>query len=72
MDDDWTPTTGKHAVDTTNGRIGEVRRLFERAAYLVPPDGDREWAAPPGGLRRPTDTELSRALTWSLPVGQRS
>ncbi len=72
MAHDWTPARGTYAVDVTNGRIGEVRRLFEGSAYLVPPGGGGEWAAPPDRLRKPTDAELSRARTWSRPLGRRA
>ncbi|MEU7156729.1 hypothetical protein [Streptomyces chrestomyceticus] len=69
---DWAPTTGTYAVDATNDRIGEVRRLLEGTAYLVPPGGGREWAARPDQLRKPTGEERARALTWSRPVVSRA
>lgn len=68
---DWAPTTGAYAVDTTNGRLGAVRRLLEGSAYLVQPGGGAEWAVRPDQLRKPTDEEHARALTWARPVGSR-
>ncbi|WP_032917604.1 hypothetical protein [Streptomyces rimosus] len=71
MDHDWTPTTGTYAVDTTNDRIGEVRRRLQGAVYLVPPGGGRERAVRPDQLRKPTGEERARALTWTRPVRSR-
>ncbi|WP_406344778.1 hypothetical protein [Streptomyces sp. NBC_00648] len=65
---DWTPAVGTYAVDTTNGRIGAVRKLFEGSAYLVPPGGGAEWAVAPSVLRPPTDAEAWRAQVWTCPV----
>ncbi|MEU5439086.1 hypothetical protein AB0G73_37950 [Streptomyces sp. NPDC020719] len=70
MADHWAPTTGTYAVDTTNGRIGEVRKLFESSAYLVPPGGGAEWTVAPSALRSPTDAETWRAQVWTHPVGK--
>ncbi|GGP96002.1 hypothetical protein [Streptomyces melanogenes] len=64
----WTPTTGTYAVDTTSGRIGEVRKLFDGSAYLVPPGGGAEWAVPPDRLRQPTDAEEWQARIWTSPA----
>ncbi|OKI09185.1 hypothetical protein A6A06_00160 [Streptomyces sp. CB02923] len=72
MAHDWAPATGTYAVDTTNGRLGEVRRLLEDAACLVPPGGGAEWTVSPHQLRKPTDEERARARTWTRPVGSRS
>ncbi|WHM37897.1 hypothetical protein [Streptomyces sp. BPTC-684] len=69
MADHWTPTTGAYAVDTTSGRIGEVSKLFEGVAYLVPPGGGAEWAVDPAALRSPTDAETWQAQVWTRPVG---
>ncbi|GAA0599783.1 hypothetical protein GCM10010394_31590 [Streptomyces crystallinus] len=69
MADHWVPTTGTYAVDTTSGRIGEVRKLFEGSAYLVPPGGGAEWAVAPDKLRAPTNHEAFRARVWTRPVG---
>lgn len=69
MADGWTPTLGSYAVDTADGRIGEVRRLCEGSVCLVPPGGGAEWAAPPSRLRRPTDVEVWQARVWTRPVG---
>ncbi|UNO42314.1 hypothetical protein [Streptomyces sp. MST-110588] len=68
---DWAPTTGVYAVDKATGRIGEVRRLFEGSAYLVPPGGGAEWAVRPDRLREPTAEEHERARVWTRPVGSR-
>ncbi|MFI6050802.1 hypothetical protein ACIBCO_12025 [Streptomyces violascens] len=50
-------------------RIGEVRELFEGAAYLVPPGGGAEWTVAPAALRSPTDAEAWQARVWAHPVG---
>ncbi|GCD42821.1 hypothetical protein GKJPGBOP_02495 [Streptomyces paromomycinus] len=68
---DWALTTGTYAVDTTRRRIGEVRRLLEGTAYLVPPGGGAEWEVGRDQLREPTDEERARARTWTRPVGSR-
>lgn len=65
----WAPAVGTYAVDTTSGRIGEVRKLFEGSAYLVPPGGGAEWTVSPAVLRSPTDAETWRAQVWTRPVG---
>lgn len=69
MANEWTPTLGTYAVDTADGRIGEVRRLLEGNVYLVPPGGGIEWDAPPERLRKPTDAERWQAQVWTRPVG---
>lgn len=71
MTDNWAPTYGSYAVDTADGRIGEVVRLFEGSAYLVPPGGGIEWAVPPARLRPPNDAEVWQARVWTTPVGRR-
>lgn len=68
---DGAPTTGTYAVDTTNDRIGEVRRWLEGAVHLIPPGGGHEWAVHPDQLRKPTGEERARALVpraAGLPV----
>lgn len=66
---DWSPAVGTYAVDTAAGRMGEVRKLFEGSAYLVPPGGGAEWAVSPAALRSPTDKEAWKARVWTRPVG---
>lgn len=65
----WAPSAGTYAVDTATGRIGEVRKLYEGSAYLVPPGGGAEWAVAPSILREPTREETRRAHVWTRPVG---
>ncbi|MGP9020255.1 hypothetical protein ACT1U9_17870 [Streptomyces sp. BR1] len=62
---------GTYAVDTTSGRIGEVRKLFEGSAYLAPPGGGAEWTVNPADLRSPNDAEVWQAKVWTRPAGSR-
>ncbi|MFI1177374.1 hypothetical protein [Streptomyces melanogenes] len=83
MADHWVPTTGTYAVDTTSGRIGEVRKLKDtvgnrvgrmvawdgalRAVTLAPLEG-----GPLGDIRaRKPPNELDRLRARILRVGQR-
>ncbi|AXK32962.1 hypothetical protein DVA86_10165 [Streptomyces armeniacus] len=54
------PPAGSYAVDTRNGRVGEVMGKEGPYAQLRPPLGGREWDVPPENLRPArTGEELS-------------
>ncbi|MFD2683880.1 hypothetical protein ACFS5L_03215 [Streptomyces phyllanthi] len=57
------PPIGSYAVDTSNGRVGQVLGHEGPYVRLRPVGGGREWDCAPESLRAATTIERLRAAT---------
>ncbi|WP_329077966.1 hypothetical protein [Streptomyces niveus] len=67
----FVPDVGTYAVDSRDGRVGQVMALDDDCVQLRPPGGGVEWDVPPGWIHPAPPNETLRAKVTELNRARR-